>query len=62
VLKKVTLYYRRHPGGISFGRDLRKCGFIAEIKKSLDRRRDCGASAALLPGLQYCEPSGTDVG
>jgi glycosyltransferase involved in cell wall biosynthesis len=58
VLKKVTLYYRRHPGGVSFGRGLRECGFIGEIKKSLDRRRCHGASVSLLPGLQYCEPDG----
>lgn len=38
-LESIGLIYRKHPGGMSFGKGIHESNFLVEIKKSLDRRR-----------------------
>lgn len=42
LISDVTVFYRRHDGGMTHGRGAVEKGFLAAIKKSIDRRRTAG--------------------
>lgn len=43
---ETELYYRSHPGGMTFGRDIAAKGCLKALKRSLDRRRASGGGPA----------------
>lgn len=61
-IHRITLFYRRHPDAMTWGRDRTELGVFQVIKQSLDRRRKAGTRPAAPLSAIAPASSGPDPG